>query len=329
MSLAGLTRFPGRDIPAAALTGNPVLDDFLTALDRELLGSARVRLQTVAEIRDHLLERKASFEKVGGTEAEAAEKAVQSIGTPDELAGPQRHTLKKKFLRASVPTGGMFGLGMGMFFYLMEHGKDLGPVFFAVLGLCQGVGFGLFMGWFMTFILPDRLLTVTFKQDMFQDMEGDFTVHYSTAIRRMSYFLMVFFALTACTCLIFVIAGFLHPSLNRSLSFLWWCALTDGMFSALLLHYARLALREYKVDEDGILVKECIGRKKAFAWQDFQRVGLLGKIRPWVPYSWKKVKFAEFQKDGCKPVRMLIYPDMVNADRLFVLLDQKFQSAMG
>lgn len=338
MTLARLTRFPGPDIPAAALTGNPVLDEFLKALDRELLGSARVRLQTLAEIRDHLLERKVLFGQAGGTETGAAEKAVHSIGTPDELAGPQRRALKKKFLRVSVPTGIMFGLFMGIWGFVTQDTKNLGPVFFAISGLCQGACFGLFFGWFMTFIWPERqLMTFSWSQgqlpstgqDVCQDVEGDFTVHYSAGMRRVAYFATVFFALTTCAFLILAIAGYHYPSLYKSLPFTWWVVLILGILSAIDLYFVRLVRREYKVDEDGILIREFIGRKKRFDWDELQRVGLLGEIRPWVPYYWKTVRYADFQKVGCKPVRMLIYPDMINADRLFVLLDQNAQSAMG
>jgi len=88
----------------------------------------------------------------------------------------------------------------------------------------------------------------------------------------------------------------------------------------------RLVRREYKVNEEGILVEEFLGRNKAFSWKNLKTVGLLGDIRPWVPYYWKKVKYAAFQNDGRKSVRMFIYPDMVNADRLFILMEKKIRS---
>lgn len=298
-------------------------------------------MQTLAEIRDHLLERKVLFGQAGGTETGAAEKAVHSIGTPDELAGPQRRALKKKFLRVSVPTGIMFGLFMGIWGFVTQDTKNLGPVFFAISGLCQGACFGLFFGWFMTFIWPERQLIImainlseprlpsTSEQGVCKDIEGDFTVHYSAAMRRLAYFATVFFALTTCAFLILAIAGYLYPSLYKSLPFTWWVVLILGILSAIDLYFVRLVRREYKVDEDGILIREFIGRKKRFDWDKLQGTGLLGEIRPWVPDYWKKVRYADFRKRGRRLVRILIYPDMTNAGRLFVLLDQKAQSAMG
>ena len=60
MSIRELTRYPGKTITIEILSGNS-LDKFLIELDRHLLGAAKVRLQFLAEIKDHVLERKEYF----------------------------------------------------------------------------------------------------------------------------------------------------------------------------------------------------------------------------------------------------------------------------
>ena len=67
MIFGKLTRFPSGNIPPEALSGNSTLDGFLSKLDKELLGSPKVRLQTLAEIKDHLLEKRDQFLAGGHT----------------------------------------------------------------------------------------------------------------------------------------------------------------------------------------------------------------------------------------------------------------------
>ena len=52
--LKKLARLPGGAIPREALSGDSVLDDYLTELDRHLLGSGKIRLISLAEAKDHL-----------------------------------------------------------------------------------------------------------------------------------------------------------------------------------------------------------------------------------------------------------------------------------
>ena len=73
---------------------------------------------------------------------------------------------------------------------------------------------------------------------------------------------------------------------------------------------------------DCVYLTEFFGRKKIFQLKNLKKSGLLGDKWRWVPKYWKKVKFAEFENNN-KIKRMLIYPDMVNADRLFVLINNR------
>jgi len=322
MILSKLTRFPGTGIPYQAVTGNPALDDFLIELDRHLLGSAKVRMQFLAEIKDHLLEKKDPLIEEGRTEDVAMTSAVQSMGTPDELAKSQREELKKKYIGISVPSGIIFGIFMALF-SAFTHLKGKGLVLISLNGLQNGVFFGLFMGWFMTFIWPERQLTSALKTYLSSAEESEFVVHYSKWMRRLSYPITVFFLLMGVYCISFGIAGFFYISINKNLLFPRWMSLVLGGIAIIDFFAVRLCCRKYKVNEDGIYVDDFLGRKKIFAWKNLKRVGLLGDIRPWILRYWKKVKYAEFENGNHKAMRMLVYPDMVNADRLFVLLDKK------
>ncbi len=326
MILGELTRFPGSSIPKEALTGNPILDSFLSKLDWQLLGSAKVRLQTLAEIKDHLQEKKEHLLETGCTEDDAAEKAVQSMASPEEQAKSQREALKKKFARIGFSSGILFGLIMGLLGLVMKDLMDKGLAVIGLYGLAQGVFFGLFFGWFMTFNWPERQLPSASEADESPEVEGEFTVRYSKSMRRLSYFMTVFFVLMGVYYATLGIMGSFYPSIGKSLPFPWWNNLILGGFALLDFFFIRLACRKYKVNGDGILVEDFLGKKKHFVWKHLKKVGLLGDIRSWVPYYWKKVKYAEFQSDGHKTIRLFLYPDMVNADKLFILLEKKVRS---
>ena len=109
----GLLRFPGGTIAPQALTGDAVLDRYLVDLDAKLHGSAQLRLRTLAEIKDTLLERKEQALASGKSAPSAAESAVREIGEAEDFAAPQRAELRKLALQRGLP----FGLFMALFQY--------------------------------------------------------------------------------------------------------------------------------------------------------------------------------------------------------------------
>lgn len=322
MTISKLTRYPGKTVPIEIISVNPVLDDFLMDLDSHLLGAAKVRLQFLAEIKDHLLGRKDYFASKGSSEDAAMEDAVKAMGPVDELAKTQRNKLKKKFLSIFPFCGAFFGLFMGFFGYFGQY-KELGLVFNIIQGLMQGVFFGLFMGWFMTFIWPERQLSLTLKEGSGSEVENEFVVQYGKWMRRLSYIITVLFVVGGGYFMIFGIAGFFNTSQNEYFSFPWWLCLLLGVLSIFDFFMVKLSSRRYKVNNNGIYVKDFLGKNKVFKWDNLKNVGLLGDRRSWLPFYWKKVKYAEFENEKLKSRRLFIYPDMINADRLFVLINKK------
>ena len=183
MNIGQITRLPGTRIPGQILTGAPPLDNFLRELDQQLLGSARVRLQTLAEIRDHLVEKVDHLVESGMAEDEALQQAIRSSDSPAELANPQRAALTNKFLKFGLFTGILFGLFMGIFFsayfLLFSSGRPGTGIFAIFVGagaaIFGGPCYGFWMGWFTAFIQPERELPSTAIIEG-ADSEGTFRV---------------------------------------------------------------------------------------------------------------------------------------------------------
>ena len=166
MSLRAILRFPGNKIPARALTGDDVLDTYMRKLDARLIGSAKIRLLTLAEIKDHLQERKAALLKTGDyEEREASRKAVENLESVDACSRIRNKRLFGRF--SSIALFGVAGFVlsmMGFVFFLIKIHFGLsyectacflkhGIMLFFPIGLL----FGLFMGW-TAFLLPEQRL---------------------------------------------------------------------------------------------------------------------------------------------------------------------------
>ena len=244
------------------------------------------------------------------------------MGPVDELAKAQRDRLKKKMLSTGLPGGALFGLFTGFFGYFGQF-KGYGLIFISILALLQGVFFGFFQGWYISFIWPERRLSLT--QEVYSGSESneDFVVQYSKWMICVSGILMVFFIAGGFYSVFGVIEGILDESHNKFFIFPWWLCFLLGVFCIFDFYLVRLGSRKYKVSGDGVYVKEILGRKKVFTWNNLKRVGLIGDRRAWLPYYLKRVKYAEFENENHKSRKIFIYPDMINADRLFVLMDNK------
>jgi len=323
MVIEKLTRFPGGGIPGDALTGNATLDGYLSSLDGQLLGSARVRLRTLAAVRDRLRTSLAGFIEAGCEETDAARKAVQSAGSPDELARTQRKALKKKFLSKALRVGILFGLAMGVIGPAGAGLKSLGTVALVLYGLVNGVFFGLLFGWFTTFVWPQYVPSPAGKADAGPQPQDAFTVCYGKTMVLASYFMTVFFALAGGGYALLGIAILLNSPVRISLPYTWHVPLILGVIGILDFYFARLVSRKYTVNEKGVVIEQFLGGRRVLIWDDLKAAGLLGDIRPWLPQYWKTVRYADFQSGEGRRFRMLVYPDMANAGNLMKLLEMK------
>ncbi|GAG35465.1 unnamed protein product, partial [marine sediment metagenome] len=99
MRMSWLLRLPSPSCPTEALCGDPVFDAYIRDLDARLLGSKKVRLLTLAEIKDHFLAQKAQLVAQGHGPHSAAEETVRSMGDPAAHAAHQRRHLLNRFFR--------------------------------------------------------------------------------------------------------------------------------------------------------------------------------------------------------------------------------------
>lgn len=64
----------------------PVIDEYVAALERELSGPGRVRRELVAEARTHLFDATEAYESTGWDQRSAAERAVHDFGPVKRIA---------------------------------------------------------------------------------------------------------------------------------------------------------------------------------------------------------------------------------------------------
>lgn len=321
MVMKRLLRLPGTLCPGEVLTGDAILDAYLKELDSRLLGSKYVRRLTLAEIKDHLQEKKAFLLAQGADEMSASEEAVINIGSTEEHSRLQRGNLRTKFIRCALASGIPFGLFMGLFSHITVTGENaLGSL---LIGLFDGVFFGLAMGLFLTFIWPERWLGG--KKESIPPGEIEFKVVYPKWLRYLGLFWLIVLPLMAVTCLIGAIAALLHPGIQEQILFPWWAAFGLGALALVDTFLVGAGRRSFLVDADGFWIKGWAGKKRRISWNDVKVIGTIGEAHPWIPRwnYWRRVKFVDYASENGRKYRTLIYRDMVNADRFLQLLQEK------
>jgi hypothetical protein len=320
MMLGKLTRFPGTRIPAEALSGHSLLNAYLTDLDSRLLGSARVRLQTLAEVRDHLEESARHHTESGLPEDRAMELAIQAMpGKAQAMA--QRAELLRRFVRVAVPSGLLWGVSMAAFWSFMPGSSEILALVW-MLWLSTGVLFGAFLGWYTAFIMPQRLLTTTPGRQLAAAPSRGISVSYSPAMQRLGACMSIFFALMAPAFLALGVIGMFNSAAIEVFFFPWWACLLLAPVLVFDFFMVRLAARRYEARDYVIVVRDFL----ALPLNRLTAVGNLSDVRRFLPYYWKRVHYAEFKRDGGKAVRLLIYPTMLNAGRLFAMLQQHLEA---
>jgi hypothetical protein len=324
MILAKLTRFPGCKMPEQALTSHGTLNAYLAELDSKLLGSAAVRMQTLAEVRDHLEEKVRYFVDAGHNEHEAAALAVQAMSVNDQVAA-QRAALLKKFIRTGVPAGLASGVLMAAMWSSIPYVQDHLAIYW-LLWLAAGAVFSLYFGWIMAFVMPDRRLPSGVIAELTATGGSTFVVAYGRTMRRMSYFLAVAFMLAVPGSVAIGLAKLLDLIPPDMFLFPWWLFFLLAPLCAFDVKMVALGGRRYEVRDDGLVVKEFLRKPKLYPFERLVRLGTLGEVRKWLPYYWKRVRYAEFDLGKRKPTRLLIFNDMLNADRLFVMLQAQLNT---
>ncbi|MDQ2076893.1 permease prefix domain 1-containing protein [Marinimicrobium sp. ABcell2] len=120
MNLRVLTRFTSNAFPEELLTDVSAINDFLRELDAELVGSAKVRKETLEEVRDHLLEHHAALMEKGMSSEQAAHEALGGFGSAKELGVEQRREKRSEFVR-NIPVFGLpYAVLMSLFNWLSQ-----------------------------------------------------------------------------------------------------------------------------------------------------------------------------------------------------------------
>jgi len=319
MSFRQLLRLPGTSCPPEALTGDEILDAYITDLDSRLLGSKYVRLLTLAEIRDHLEEAKARGIAAGLDEKAAAEEAVRVAGHPEEHAAEQRASLRSRFLKIALPSGILFGIWMGVW-------ASVAPPYLGLLGaiveaVLEGAFFGLWMGVFMAFIWPRRWLGA--RSAAGRPDEG-FEVAYPRPMRRLSTAFFIVFVVLALVCLSAAVATLLKITVPGEIVPRWYYSFFLGAMAVLAAYVMAVTSPLFRVTADGFLFRRLLTAGRFVNWRDVTAVGTLGDVHPWIPSwnNWHAVKYLVYTHPGRRPRRILIYRDLVNADRFLQLVEE-------
>ncbi|MBI4738209.1 hypothetical protein HY772_01380 [Candidatus Woesearchaeota archaeon] len=334
MMLSNIFRFPGLSCPTEALTGDTILDDYIKRLDKQLWGSAKIRIFTLAEVKNHLVEAKTGLMQSGITEHEASIKAVGSMGSIESYSNVQRKSLKVKLLKIGLQSGILFGVFMGLYQWIIEAHNNkvfINPLTDGIVyGLFEGAFFGFFMGWFATLVWPERNLPSHNIPD------NKFCVEYSKPMRFLSKLVIVVFCLMAVWCIAVSISEYpsrvpvkVMPAEDKQLSSYlyqpWWLFIGLGLLSGLNIFLVRSGCRSFQINQDGFWINQWFARKQRILWPAIKSIGTLGETYGWIPSwnYWRKVKYINYVLSNGKTRRIYLYPDMLNADKFILLLQAK------
>ncbi len=283
-----------RSLPEEARTSDPVLDECLTRLDSRLLGTAAVRLLTLLEVKDCLLERKARLLDAGG-EVAAARAAVEAVGPLELVAEAQRAQRRSLFTSDSLRGGAFLAIGIALFTCVGYRQPIQQTIAESVLG---GLLSGLSLGAWSAFMHAGRSLPSKGQSGM------EYEVAYSKRMRLRFALMLGLFLLGA---IAFSVGAVAAPDWMRWV--LGALAVLDAAFTI------SLGLCVCTVDAAGLRFRRFL-RNEQIPWAAFTEVGTLGERYGWLPSYWKGVPVVSYTaSDGAKR-SLAMFPDMNNADRL-------------
>ena len=168
-----MLRRPTPAFPAKIRTGDARIDTYLETLHRALVGSVTIRMQTLLEARDFLMESLAHARDAGGDEGAALREAIAGFGDTEEVARAQRAARAKLFWSLAWRTGPGFASLMLVMTLLGEGLVGQRWPLLVGIFIFQTVFFGGCMGYFFAYLFSKPMPTA-------QDTAGSdtFTVHY-------------------------------------------------------------------------------------------------------------------------------------------------------
>jgi hypothetical protein len=187
--LRALLRYPSPTFPDDLRTHNAEIDALLTSLDKALIGSAKVRRQTLIEVRDDLLEALERARDAGVDERAAVGDAISALGSIDAIASEQRSARAAMFRKTAIATGLTFAtLMLGMQLMLSGVLTTRWPVLVGMF-VFHALFFGLWMGYFAAYVIGKAEPS---RKD--STHSGAFLVYYPPSSQAMSWALAIVFA---------------------------------------------------------------------------------------------------------------------------------------
>ncbi|MCH8538405.1 MAG: hypothetical protein LAT66_11630 [Alkalimonas sp.] len=319
--LRSLTRIPSVKFDQELATGDTIIDDYLKALDAELVGAKTVRNVTLAEARDHLLEHKAVLLNDGIDDTTASTKAVASFGSAAEHGGDQRQQRRKLYFKMMVSMGLPFASLMTIFAVLAPTSRELPWLMHAVMFLFQFVFFGgLMSAWFTLGFAQARP-----TQSIDTIAEGETLEVYSPRVSKVAALFLSFFmgcigvsALLGAFGLSFM--AYNHMAVNIFLAYLAFSMVAGAplAFSKLFVQGDTLTLKTPFSQRD-IPLQQLVAIAPVPAWQRWFRIAL-GQIY---------VLRLRNEQGVESKTTLVLNGEMHNSDQLLALLNSKAAAQHG
>ncbi len=317
MFLRRLLRFPGASCAEEALTGDDILDGYIRELDARLLGSRAVRLLTLAEIKDHLVEAKAAGVASGLDEGAAADEAVSAAGPAEEHAREQRGTLWVRFWKLAITWFALTGIVSGLSQLIMPALK-WDPARTLVIAAVQGVTNGMIGGVFMTFWLPRRWIG---KAQGVQNLDSaQFDVTYPRPVAIIMTIGLPFSAAVYLAGVAVGTAGVLNILPEARGLVPWWMLIPLVVLLPGAAYEISHLPRVLRVGEEGFCANSWTGLKLDVLWRDV--VGV--EVRRWRPARLlsKTGKYLLYRTPSGRTRGIWLRPDMLNHDRFLQLVEE-------
>jgi hypothetical protein len=313
-----LLRRPGATVSSDQMTGDIILDDFLTNLDAAFIGSRKVRVLYVAEAKDHLLEARQLLAEQGKETEAASKAAVLNFGDAREHAQSQRRLVWARFWQ-TVMTAGPF-YGVFMFAWMLIYIREVNVIVASISTAIAGVLFGITMGWFIAFVHPQKLLPSMSAKG------NKFICAYSSKMRTMNYAFMAFIA----ACVLMGIGTAFEIDALNPFDMSKTAAIVLGLMAVLNIGGIRLGNQRLFVDDKGIKVRKLFSRD-SISWSQLRNLTLLGETKRWIPKwsYWSRVHVLEYADSSGQSQTIMIFPDTENSDRAVCICREKLGARSG
>ena len=323
--LAKATRYPGPSFPHQAATGSDDLDASLQKLDGELSGSSKVRMQVLAEWKDHLLQKVSYYTEHGLPENEAVDEAITSAGEYGQISSFHNRRLFTSFVRTSIMA--FLGCAIGSFLFLETPGyyasHALGYVFLYgdLLGkVAMAALFGLTFGWLATYVYPRKHLPSSEGGGPTDDSQRRFQVRFPDSVRSMT---IVWFIMMLLGGLGIIFVSILETWFEPFPVYApEWKNMAIGLFCLAMSLYALRFRVTIQVDESGVHVQRLLWARRSFPWKRLRGVGASTRSDSTFLETGNGIKCVQFDDGHGRVAKFFIYPSMINADRLVVACEE-------